>query len=193
MGTVPTVTTYTLGQTLEDGDLPPGDSFGVHVTPGVGVHLLAAIHRLRTPELAGFREGPVRFAVGSGPEGLAILAYRFEGFGWCDGAAALHEALPDPLEEYQRLAALWAEGGGHAAVAGVLVDRDAGDAVAALRYFTLSPHVTRTLGRLLVKVYAGPVLTDEDYATRVRGHQAAHPDSGRWVKDHALATCKGGD
>jgi hypothetical protein len=184
------VNIYSLGDTWT-GNLPPGDSFGVHISPGAGVMTLGAVGNLRTAELAGFRDGTVRVAVGPGPEGVAIIAYKYDGWGWCDGAAANIDTLPDPIEEYREMAERWATGEGHLAVAGVLVDRGAGDAIAALRYFTLSPHVSRTLGRLLVKVYAGPTISEEEYAARVYRHQAAHPDIPRWVK--AATSCRGGD
>lgn len=185
-------TVYRIGETWE-GRLPPGDTFGTHVDPGLGVLLLlGAVHRLRTPELSGFRDGVVRLAVGTAPD-LVIIAHQFPGWGWSDGAATRLTTQDGPIEEYRELAEEWATGGGRGAVVGVLVDRDAGDAIAALRYFSMSPHVTAMLGRLLRGVYAGPEFTEGEYAARVLAWQADHPDTEKWVRTHALATCRGGD
>lgn len=185
---------YVVGETWPDR-LPPGDSFGAHVSPGAGLLCLAAVSGLRSHELAGFRSGPVELAVGVGPPGVVVIAYQFAGFGWCDGAAARVPMDEDLLAEKRELVANWvaARGPERGSVIGVLVDRDAGDAIAALRYCSMSPHFTNMLGRLLRPIYDGPEITEAEFMTRVRTWQAAHPDSARWVKAHALATCRGGD
>lgn len=84
----------------------------------------------------------------------------------------------------------WADTGG---VRLVQQTGGAGDYVAALRYFTMSPEMTRYVGRTLEREYRGPVRSPAEYVQAVTDHQRAYPDCGRWVKERAVWRCRAGD
>lgn len=203
-----------IGQRFEHSDqLPAGDSFGYYWADSGGVYILAAAGALTAAELEGYRDGPVQLAVGQTAAGLLVFAALFEGWGWSDGCIG-HIAENDSAAAAES-AGRWASSDRiHGTVTAVLVERaasitsaagerdgvrlvqqsgGAGDYVAALRYFTMSPEMTRYVGRTLEREYRGPVRSPAAYVQAVTDHQRAYPDCGRWVKERAVWRCRAGD
>ena len=202
------------GQPFEhSGELPDGDSFGYYWADTGGLHILSAAGRLSSSELAGYRDGPVQLAAGQTATGLLVMAALFEGWGWSDGC--IGKVRETDSEAAAESAGRWASSERiHGTVTAVLVERAAsissaageiggvrlvqqtaggGDYVAALRYFTMSPEMTRYVGRTLEREYRGPVRSPSEYVQAVTEHQRAYPDLKRWVKDRAVWRCRAGD
>lgn len=199
--------------------LPPGDSFGLYwqgdddnATGGGGLFLLAAICDMTTPELEGWRTGAIRCHFGqlSGDAGtLLIGAMQVDGFGWLDVCTGHTLEQGFTAATGVRGAERWGSGGAgpdeaarHGTVVGVVVNRQrltldpqgpTSDTIAALRYFTLSPHVTKYVGKVLAASYAGAGFTDATYTTLVLDWQARNPHTPTWAKDKALVYCRAGD
>lgn len=191
-------------------ELPPGDSFGLywqgvdgHPDGGGGLFLLVACQNMTPTELDGWTDGGISAFFGTTPGGLLVGAFYVDGFGWCDVATGHHTEQDFTASTGAMGATRWATGGGHGTVAGVVVNRtrnrqtgEPDDHIAALRYFTLSPDVTRYVGGVLADSYAGPAFTEETYTADVLAWQAANPHTATWANSRVAVPgvwCMAGD
>ena len=179
-------------------ELPEGDSYGFYWQETGGLWLLAAAQNLSAAELSGFREGHCEFVAGSisSSHGGTLLncAVKFDGWGYCEGATGNAEQQEGLLESYQRSSARWRDEHKHGTLTAFLLERVGDNAViAALRFFTLSPHVTKYCGKVLAESYSGPQFQELDYVRTVLQHQNRYPKTRDWVTRGAAVRCRAGD
>ena len=179
-------------------ELPDGDSYGFYWQENGGLWLLAAAQNLTAAELQGFREGHCEFVAGSisSSHGGVLLncAVKFANWGYCESATGNTEQQEGLLELYQRSSAKWRDEEKHGTLTAFLLERtNDGAFIAALRFFTLSPHVTKYCGKVLAQSYSSPQFQEWDYLRTVMQHQERYPTSKEWVTRGAAVRCRAGD
>lgn len=184
---------YAVGDTWTD-TLPAGDSWGVYWQEEGGMWLLAALENLRAEELEGFRSGHCEVAAGMSC-GVLVVATKWAGSGWCESAIGNVE-----LEGFNPVTAAtaadsWKTSGVHGTLTSFLVEKlpTGSNVISALRYFTLSPHTTAYVGRVLADMYRRPAISQFDYVHAVMLHQTKHPTTAGWVRDGSAVRCRAGD
>lgn len=184
---------YAVGDTWTD-TLPAGDSWGVYWQEEGGMWLLAALENLRTEELEGFRSGHCEVAAGMSC-GVLVVATKWAGSGWCESAIGNLELEGFNPAIAATAADSWKASGVHGTLTSFLVEKlpTGSNVISALRYFTLSPHATAYVGRVLADMYRRPAMSEIDYVHAVMLHQTKHPTTAGWVRDGSAVRCRAGD
>lgn len=201
---------YSVGD-LWTQPIPPGDTFGLYWQDGGGLFLLGAVQNMRERERNAFAEGKIRAYFGLTKGRQLIGVFDVDEFGQIDaviGNVTSEDFTPD-VGAYNALR--WVHGGGHGTVTAIFVDRvpvydvvspqphvvtatpgvETVDTIAALRFFTLSPHVTQYVGRELHRLYTGPIFSQADYISDVLTFHADYPTVKDWMRN-AVVSCKAG-
>lgn len=185
---------YAVGDEWPTEQLPEGDSYGVYWQETGGLWLLAAAEQLSSAELSGVSEGHCEIAVGTSGNQLLVFGSKFDGWGWLEAYLGNVPAPGVDLERCAVEAREWRDAPQHGTLTSFLVERtDTQAHIRALRYFTLSKHVTQYIGAQLSRLYDGPQLTRHDYETAARAHQQRYPTSALWVRDGSPVRCRAGD
>lgn len=178
----------TVGQPCPDEwDLLPGDTFIIAGRPEC-LFIMAAVYNLRPFEIEAFRSGPITLAAGPHQYGVIIAAHVGEI--WADSIVGPFANMDEDYEA--DVAALWrswadAAPGEGGTVSAVLVDRDAGDAVAALRMLGTSREFARFVGRQLAAKYDEPLPDQMAVLDAALAWQQAN-DPAEWAKRRASVT-----